>query len=314
MTAGKGPRFSIVIAAFNSEATLSEAIDSVLGQTAGDFELIVVDDGSTDATPGTIAGYAERDSRVRGIRQDNAGVAAARNRGLGEARGDWLVLLDADDVLLPEYLERQSAFMQAHTGFDIYSCNALYLLDDGRRIPVWRGERFGGPLSLTAEDQIAESSILLMSVFSPRVLDLTGGFRDLHAEDYDFWLRALILGAKHVFNPDTLALYRRHEASRSRQLVLEAESFLRIQREALVMPELTESQRAALLDAIAFSEARLGRRRLEERLLASDYSHARRDYVRYRSAFPNLARYLLGLGIMLLSPSAYARIKRERMI
>jgi hypothetical protein len=89
--------------------------------------------------------------------------------------------------------------------------------------------------------------------------------------------------------------------------------FLEHQRAALDIEELTAGRRALLEAAVRFSEARVGRRRLEERLLSGETANARRDYWRYRLAFPGKAQYLLGLLIMLVSPGTYARIKRSRM-
>ena len=98
------PTFSLVIPAYNAAATIGDAIRSVLNQTVADFEVIVVDDGSTDATSTEIARFAG-DPRVRPFRQPNGGVSAARNRALAEACGRYASFLDADDLLLPRYLE-----------------------------------------------------------------------------------------------------------------------------------------------------------------------------------------------------------------
>jgi glycosyltransferase involved in cell wall biosynthesis len=92
------PRFSVIIPAFNSEATLSRAVESVLAQTYTDYEVIVVNDGSTDATAALIE-RLRKDSEIKAVSQDNAGVSAARNAGASIAQGEWLIFLDADDEL-----------------------------------------------------------------------------------------------------------------------------------------------------------------------------------------------------------------------
>lgn len=314
MPEGARPWLSIVVAAFNAADTIADTLDSLQAQTRDDWEAVVVDDGSSDGTAAIAAERAAADPRITVLRQANAGTANARNAGATRARGEYWCFLDADDMLLPEYVERQHAFIAENPGFDIYSTNADFLMRDGSRRRVWRGPRFARPLSLTAEDQFAESSILLMATITPRVFALTGGFRPLHAEDYDLWLRALVLGATHRYDPEVLAVYRRMEGTRTTSLVAEAESFLSIQRDALLMPELTTAQRIAGEKAVAFSEVRVERRKLEEALLAGDFAHARRRYLRTRAAFPDKPKYLLGLLIMLLSPRAYARIKGDRMI
>src|SRR5574340_695015 len=104
------PTVSVVVPAYNAAAFLRRAIDSVLGQTAVDLELLVVDDGSTDATLQLLAGYGER---LQAIPQVNAGPAGARNRGLALARGRYIAFLDADDWWLPEKLGRQVALLDS---------------------------------------------------------------------------------------------------------------------------------------------------------------------------------------------------------
>jgi len=104
------PLVSVVIPAFNAAATLPATLDSVLAQTYPHIEIIVVDDGSRDGTPDVLARYAPR---VRGLRQANGGLAAARNAGLAAARGELVALLDADDLCEPERIGAQAALMMA---------------------------------------------------------------------------------------------------------------------------------------------------------------------------------------------------------
>ncbi len=106
------PKVSVVIPTYNRGHTVCEAIESVLAQTFGDFEVIVVDDGSADDSAEKIA--AIRDSRVRYIRQSNAGVSAARNRGVAEARGEIISFLDSDDLWKPEKLTHEVRFLEEH--------------------------------------------------------------------------------------------------------------------------------------------------------------------------------------------------------
>lgn len=109
------PRFSVIIPAYNSAATIATAIDSVLAQTWPAHELIVVDDGSTDATAERIRAYGER---VRYVHQPNAGVSAARNHGIRVATGDWLAFLDADDLYLPDRLKWHADWIRREPGLD----------------------------------------------------------------------------------------------------------------------------------------------------------------------------------------------------
>jgi len=314
MSTDRPPRVSIVIPAFNSAASVSDAVGSVLAQTDGDWEAIVVDDGSSDRTAQIAESAAGGDPRIRILRQPNGGTAAARNAGAEITRGEWLLFLDADDILLPEYLERQMEFSSANPGYDIYSCNAYIETPEGNRSRFWSGARSLRIHSLSAADQIAESSILIMSLVQRALFDRVGGFRTLHSEDYDFWLRALLAGGRHIYNPAILAVYRRHEGQKTRALVEEARSFLWILEDAAQRPELTQQERDALEAATIVARARIDRRALEESLLAGRFEGARSAYWRSRRAFPHAAKYVLGMVVMLVSPRLYATIKSARMI
>src|SRR5207302_689224 len=108
---GARPLISVLLPVRDGARYLREALASVLAQTLADFELLVVDDGSEDETPAILAGVA--DGRLRAIRQDRLGLVAALNRGIEEARAPLLARMDADDVSLPERLERQAAYLDA---------------------------------------------------------------------------------------------------------------------------------------------------------------------------------------------------------
>ncbi len=118
----KRPTVSVVIPTYNRRACVVDAVDSVLGQTYTDYELIVIDDGSTDDTGALLAGYGER---LRYIYQANAGVSAARNRGIEEARGEWVAFLDSDDEWAPDYLATVVAAAQAQPGLAAVSSDLL---------------------------------------------------------------------------------------------------------------------------------------------------------------------------------------------
>jgi len=116
-------RVSVVVPAFDAEATVGAAVSSVLWQTYRDFEVVVVDDGSRDATGAIASSFPEP---VRVVSQENAGVASARNRGIHEAQGDLIAFCDADDVLLPQHLEALVAVHDRHGGIATSNCYWLY--------------------------------------------------------------------------------------------------------------------------------------------------------------------------------------------
>ena len=125
-----GVLISVVVPTFNRAATLPRAVDSVLDQTHGDLELIVVDDGSMDHTPEFLSSL--RDPRVRVLRQENRGVSVARNAGLAASRGELLALLDSDDCWFPEKLARQARYM-SEGGWAVSQTEELWIRH-GRRV------------------------------------------------------------------------------------------------------------------------------------------------------------------------------------
>ena len=113
-------KFSVIIPVYNGEAHLADAVEHLQKQDFADWEAVIVDDGSTDATPQIADGLAQKDARIRVLHQPNGGVSVARNRGLDEARGDWIVWLDADDAYVPGALRRIAELTDANA-----DCNCL---------------------------------------------------------------------------------------------------------------------------------------------------------------------------------------------
>ena len=208
------PYFSILFPAYNAQDTVARALDSVLAQDFDDWELIAVDDGSTDGTREILDGYAQRDGRIRVIAQKNAGCAGARARAQREATGLFLMKFDADDVMDIHLLEAMHDCVKMHPSFDLYSCNGLLTTydDDGRILserPYVSSPRFKGEVSLTLSDIMNEPYILGGgSVVSRGLIEKMGGYRSgFRAEDFDLWVRAFLAGAHHFYTPQMLYRY-----------------------------------------------------------------------------------------------------------
>jgi glycosyltransferase involved in cell wall biosynthesis len=122
---------SILVPVYNAAAFIEETVLSVLAQSHGEWELLLIDDGSTDATEALLGSLSQVDPRIRIFRQANAGTQAARNLGLEHARGEWIALLDHDDIWLPQKLERQLEVAREHPGVDLLFCN--FARWDGKR-------------------------------------------------------------------------------------------------------------------------------------------------------------------------------------
>lgn len=204
-----GPRFSIVMPAYNAAATLDESIGSVRAQDFDAWELVITDDGSTDDTLAVCGRYAAQDPRIRVHSQANAGTGAAISAAIERATGEFVVQLGADDELLPGYCSVTSAFIDANPGYDIYASNAYRLLPDGSRTIYHTAPRFSHRLELSVDDLLDEPLIYGTAAFRRDFFDRVGGFRaDYYNEDYDFWLRIMMAGARHIYTPQPLALYR----------------------------------------------------------------------------------------------------------
>ncbi len=124
------PRISVIVPAFNAEAYLQACINSVLAQSFMDWELLLIDDGSVDSTPAICRRAAQGDSRVRVIRQENAGVSSARNRGIDLARGEYITFLDADDAYAPEHLGILLRLAE-ESGADVTATGMQYVDEQG---------------------------------------------------------------------------------------------------------------------------------------------------------------------------------------
>ena len=180
------PLFSVIIPVYNRHAAVREAIDSVLGQTFADYELIVVDDGSTDGTP-----EIEREYRgaLRYVGRDHRGVSAARNAGAGASSGRWLAFLDSDDRWLPEKLSRQALYIRQHPDVGIHQTEEEWIRKGRRVNPKLKHAKREGRIFIDSLELclISPSAAVLSRDFFERY----GPFdEDLPAcEDYDLWLR-----------------------------------------------------------------------------------------------------------------------------
>jgi glycosyltransferase involved in cell wall biosynthesis len=217
-----GARFSIVIAAFNAERTIGAAVRSVLAQTTGEFEVIVVDDGSNDGTASVVGGIG--DPRVSVLLQENAGPAAARNAGIAASSGEYVGFLDSDDLLLPDYLgSMAAAFARAPNAGFAYTDAYVFESGSGR---VRRDSAMAGmhpPAPPPGErdafllELLKRNFVYVAATVPRRVLDAVGGFDEslVGVADYDLWLRIVVAGYPAAWAPGLHALYRSHSAQMS---------------------------------------------------------------------------------------------------
>lgn len=208
------PQVSVIIPTFNRKDWLTKAVDSVLSQTFTDFELIVVDDGSTDDTRSL---FKTAETRVSYLYQQNQGVAAARNAGVRAAQGEWLAFLDSDDAWLPSKLEKQMAFHQHNPRFKISQTEEIWIRNGRKVNPMNKHKKLSGwifesslPLCL-----ISPSSVIL----AREIFERTGHFDESFTvcEDYEFWLRCTVCYEVGLISEALAVKYGGHPDQLSRQ-------------------------------------------------------------------------------------------------
>jgi len=186
------PSVSVIVPTYNRVHLLPRALDSVLAQTFEGFEALIVDDGSTDGTAELVKDYAERDPRVRYLRQpQNAGVSAARNRGLRESRGEFIAFLDSDDEWFPEKLARQvQRFRELPDRVGLLYGGVENLGPDGGRevyTPTHRGDLYRTLLERNVIH--GTSGVMLRRTAAERAGFFDEGIPAI--EDHDYWLRVV---------------------------------------------------------------------------------------------------------------------------
>lgn len=227
------PLVSVVMPAYNAEKYIEEAIRSVMAQTVTDWELLVMDDCSSDTTAQIVQALAQEDQRIRYYpNQENVGCAASRNRGLDLCQGAYVALLDSDDVWLPEKLEKQLSLAQSTGAGLIYSsygimdaegkkAKADYLVPGSVDLPA-----------MLAENVIGCSTVML----SRAVVDQFRFETDFYHEDYALWLAILRSGILAAGCREILVRWRFVENSRSFNKVQSAKNRWKIYRNYLKLP------------------------------------------------------------------------------
>ncbi len=292
------PAHTVIIPAYNAESTIEQAIRSVLAQTTPSFEVIAVDDGSTDATPVVLERMAADEPRIKASRQPNAGPSAARNAAIDRAAGAYLTFLDSDDLLMPRYLETVAASFATDPRIGLVHVRA-WVVDEAAGGGRVRRAAWPPPGYVTGSgpepDQPADAVVALAAgnyvgaVQTARraAVERAGGLDDdLHqAEDYDLWLRIAIAGFRVVTAPGTLAVIRNRPGSLSKDELELARGVHAVCERILTTYEVPEQARAA-----AAAQLRMADRHIE---VLSGGAPARAGLRRMRLALGRIKRRLL---------------------
>lgn len=202
------PAITVAMSVYNAAPYLGLAIESILAQTLGDFEFLIVNDGSSDGSAEIIDSHAARDSRIRPIHQENRGLVASLNRMIDEARAPLIARMDGDDISKPERFEKQVSFLKGNPDFGVVGTLTVNIDEHGKESWLnsdqptdWDGFR----AALKDKPLLCHPSAMIRT----DVVRAAGGYRAAfkHCEDYDLWLR-LSERTKLCSLPDRLLLYR----------------------------------------------------------------------------------------------------------
>jgi glycosyltransferase involved in cell wall biosynthesis len=303
------PRVSIIIPAYNVAPYIAETLDSVLAQTVADYETIVVNDGSTDATEQAIAPYHERfGERFLYVKQANRGIAGARNAGLRLARGRYIALLDADDIWLPQYLQTMLALIESDAALDLVYPNAIFWGS-----PNFSGREFqavfpsGEPV--TFEKVLKrECYVFGLVLFKRELLERVGMFDEgLGAsEDFDLWLRMLRGGCRFGFTREPLVKYRWRADSLSNNGVSLMRNLTRAYQKWLNDPLTTPEQRRMIEKQLRDADALLHWSLYREKLQARQFNEASQHLALANAHYRKLKLTLVQMGLR-VAPGLVAR-------
>ncbi len=207
---GAPPKFSVLIRTYQSAGTVAAAVESALGQTLPPFEVIVYDDGSTDGTHEVLRPYGDR---IRYLRRENAGAAAAFDGGVEAASGDFVVVLDADDIFEPERIEALSELATARPDLDIVTTDAAWE-SEGRVVGRFNGTANPFEVENQRAAILERCFIVAPGVRRSAVLGVGGQDTELEVSaDWDCWIRMILGGSKAGSVDEPLLVYRLREGS-----------------------------------------------------------------------------------------------------
>ena len=243
------PKVSVAMPVCANEQYVGEAISSILSQTFTDFELLLILDGATPAVKAVVSSFS--DTRIRCINLPvNMGIASARNVGLSQAVGDYLAIMDSDDIALPTRLARQVEYLDANPGITAVGSQFVKLLSDGTtsKVPYPLDDAQIKAKLLLVDNAIHNPTVTFRLNFSRqnRIRENENRRRD---SDYDTWIEFARLGANFANLPDELLIYRKHENNITQNRVgIDLEKTqVRAPLASLYFPELTGTEIRILL-------------------------------------------------------------------
>jgi glycosyltransferase involved in cell wall biosynthesis len=287
------PTITVVVAAYQAELWIAEALDAILAQTHPPDEIIVVDDGSTDGTARELERFADR---IRVVRRANGGCPAAFNTAFGEAHSDFVAMCGADDLWEPQKLEWQVAAIREYPHADVFCGHAMLVGSVNREHnrPPGEGLLDGDALreALFMENCVCAPSIVIRRSLFERLGPFVENFG---ADDYEYWFRALHAGAQFYYDPRPMLRWRHHGGNLSEQIAWMDECANRVRRTY----EADVRDRAVVREAFSSAFFRIARRLVDD----GDPDGARRmfrEVLRYTCGRPTpvSARALMWIAVL----------------
>ncbi len=308
---GAPPSLSVVIPVHQAAGVVADAVASALGQTLPPLEVIVCDDGSTDDPASALAPFAER---ITLLRQENRGEAGAKNAAARAASGDYVAILDADDLFAPERLEAMATCLAERPDLDILTTDAWIELD-GRRVRRVYEHGFAFPVTSQRTEILRGNFVFgLCAVRRSRLLE-AGGFDETirHATDWDRWLRLVLDGSAVGCVEAPLATYRLQRGSLSSQRARMLAGRVQTLEKAARRSDLAPAERAAVAASLRDHRSRLAVARAREALLAGE-PQARRLALAGAVSAGQPAATRVKLAAAALAPRAVGRALRGRPV
>jgi glycosyltransferase involved in cell wall biosynthesis len=306
---GPAPSFSVIVAAYQVADVIGEALDSLRQQTLLPLEVIVCDDGSTDRLERALEPYRDE---IKFVRKENGGEASAKNTAAAEAGGDFVAILDADDLYMPNRLAELSELAQARPDLDILTTDAYLVVGEQR---VRRNYDRGWSFEVADQRRaILQRNFVFghAAVRRERLLE-HGGFDEsiLWTTDWELWLRLILAGSRAGCVDEPLSLYRLRETSltaQRRDLLLGKLATLE---KARSNGDLRDDERPVLEDSLSAYRHELGLMDLRKSLAAGNSDARRRALELLRTPGQRL-RARVTLAAMAAAPAASGRLLRRR--
>jgi teichuronic acid biosynthesis glycosyltransferase TuaG len=268
-------RVSVLMPAYNAEKYIAQSIESVLNQTYRNIELIIVNDGSRDNTESVVKEFMQRDSRIKYLKQENGRQGKARNTAFGLATGEFIALLDSDDLWDADKTEKQIQKMEAEKVDFVYS-NARILYEgdpaDSYGKPI---DDLSGGMSVGRYEGKEMFNLLIESnriitqtaLFKRKCIEQAGGFEEelkyQNCEDYDLWLRMAYLNFSFYGIHEIQATYRRHASSATGTVIAQLKPEMNVIHRLFEKGMISASQRSKtiswLIRVLSFSLHKAGR-------------------------------------------------------